>query len=109
MRIMIAALDAFLKGWHPAELGAPDDQGVLQQTAGFEVFEERGGWLIENRPVAIVIFFELPMPIPVADAFAHGISAVKELDVADATLQESARQNTVSGEAGLEFIGRIGP
>ena len=35
--VMVAALRAFLKGWHATEFGGPDDERVVEQAAAFQV------------------------------------------------------------------------
>ena len=52
------------------------------------------------------------VPVPVADAFTHGVGAIEELDEADALLKESPGEDTVAGEAGpilvLGVVGTVG-
>ena len=40
--IMVPALGPFLKGGHPAELGGPEDESVIEQPALAQVSEESG-------------------------------------------------------------------
>ena len=79
MRVVIAAARAFLKRRHAAELGAPDDQRVGQESALFEVGQQRGGGLIEDRPVGIVKPFKRLVSVPVAHSFTHRVGAVEHV------------------------------
>src|SRR5687767_753763 len=95
LRVMIAA-GAFSAGGS-AEFGAPDDEGVLEQAALLEVFDQPGDGAIDLRGQLAVIPLDLRMRIPRAALAA----AVEELDEAHAALDETA-----SREAQLaEFFG----
>src|SRR5213594_1734464 len=85
MRVVIPSARAFLKGRHAAKLRHERDQRVLHQSADFQVLDEGGARLIENHAMNIVLAFERFMSVPVPDALAHRISAVKELNEADAS------------------------
>ena len=45
--VVIAAKIALAEG-HPAKLGGPNDQGVLEQPAGFQILYQRGGGLVHG-------------------------------------------------------------
>src|SRR5439155_11441958 len=100
MRVVIPSARALLKGRHPAKLRHERDQRVLEQSADFQVLDEGGARLIENHAMNIVLAFERFVSVPVPDALAHRISAVKELNEADTAFKEPAREHTVAREAG---------
>jgi hypothetical protein len=57
--IVIAAFGAFLEEGHAAELGAPDDEGVVEQAALFQVADQRGGGLVEDVRMDVVLLLEI--------------------------------------------------
>ena len=74
----------------------------------FEVGNEGGGGLIQNRTVFGVLFFEKFVSVPVADAFAAGlVGAVEELDEADAFLDEASGEDAVAGVGGFKVADGI--
>lgn len=108
--VVVSATGSFLERGHPAEFTAENHEGVLQQATLFEIGEQSGGRLIEYRPVNIVLDLEFLVPIPVAGSLAAGlVTAIEELDEADPLFDQSPGEQAVSGEGGLELIGRIGP
>lgn len=76
--IMIAALRTFLKHGHATEFGAPNDQGIFEQTSLLEVANKGSGGLVENRCMLVVLLFELVVTIPIKFS-AAGISTIEEL------------------------------
>ena len=78
------------------ELAAPDDQCVVQQPALFEVLDQGSGWLIGVTTLALDLSGQVAVLVP-----PHVI----ELNEADATLGEPARQQAVGGvAAGLQDV-----
>jgi hypothetical protein len=65
VRVVVATERAFLKKRHAAELGAPDDERLLQQASRAEIADERGGGLVEDGRVDIVLFLERIVAVPV--------------------------------------------
>src|SRR5437867_3863331 len=57
MRVVVAAAGALLKGRHPAEFGDPGNHRLIEQTAVFQVGDQGGAGLVENRGVHIVLLF----------------------------------------------------
>ena len=103
--IVIAAAGAFLKGGHAAELGAPDDERVLEQAALFEISEQGGGGLIEDGTVFGGLRFQCFVPVPVADAFSAGlVGAVEKLDEAHAFFDQPPSEDAVFCEGGFQGI-----
>jgi hypothetical protein len=72
-----------------AEFAAPDDQGVLEQPALFEVPDQRGGGLVGLTALGCDAFGEVAVLIP---------ALVVELDELDAAFGEAAGQEAVAGE-----------
>src|SRR5436309_2468711 len=100
---MIAATRTLLERRHPAKLRGPDDERVAQQPARFQVLEQRGAGLVEDRPVNVVLRLEGFVSVPIPDAFAHRVSAVEKLDEAHAALQQTPGEQTIAREAGFDF------
>ena len=94
--IVVAALGALLEHRHAAELGAPDDERVLEQAALLEVADQRGGGLIEDRGMHVVLLLELVVAVPVQLA-AAGVGAVEELHEAHAASRSAAGRGCSSG------------
>ena len=108
--VVVSATGPFLERGHPAEFTAENHEGVFQQAALLEIGEQSGGRLIENRPVDIVLDLEFLVPVPVAGPLAAGlVTAIEELNEADTLFDQSPGEQAVSGEGGLELIGRVGP
>ena len=93
-RMMVAtclgAVPFSLAGDATTEFAAPDYESVIEQAAKFQVFYEGGAWLVG---------------IPAAGRAPTGKSAVvipvgmKQLNEADTSFSESARENAVGGVA----------
>ena len=79
-----------------AEFAAPDDDGVIEEAALFEVFDEGGGGLVDVEAFGGEVFLEVfggaAVVVPVG---------VVELDEADTAFDESAGEEAVAGEAGF--------
>ena len=104
-RIVIATARSLLKGRHPPELGAPDDDRVLEQSSRLQVTQQPGHRLIEDRAVDLVLVQDLLVAVPIADSLAAGlIGAVEELNESYALLEKTTGQDAVPREARLERI-----
>src|SRR5262249_926356 len=79
----------FLGHGGAAEFTAPDDDGVVEQAALFEVLDERGGGAVNVGGVLADVFDEIVVMVPIA---------VVELDETHAAFGEAARQETVRRE-----------
>ena len=75
-----------------AELGAADDQRVVEQAALFEVFDERGQRLVElPRQLAVVVDVGVAVPVVVR-------ADVEQLDDPHAPLDQPAGDQALGGE-----------
>ena len=106
--VVVAALGALLEGRHPAELGGPDDERVVEQAAGLEVDEQGGGGAVEDRAVAVVVGLDPPVPVPVEHAFAHREGAVEHGDEADPAFDQPAGEQAVAAEGGGDRVRVVG-
>src|SRR2546422_407686 len=73
VRIVVAAARALLKGWHAAEFRHPHNERLVQQAAGFHIFDQRRARLIEDGRVHVVLLFKFLVAVPIPDAFTHRI------------------------------------
>ena len=71
-----------------AELAAPDDEGVLEQSATFEILDERGAGLVGVATTRGAPGGEAAVMIPVR---------MEELHEADAALDQATREDAVGG------------
>src|SRR5437868_6018485 len=62
--VAAAGAEALSEGG-PAELGRPDDQRVVEQTAGLQVLEQSGEGPVEARRLAAVVVGEVLVGVPV--------------------------------------------
>ena len=67
--MVVAARDIFASATifaerRPTKFGAPNDHGVVEHAAGFEVFDERGDWLIYNVGVVGQLGIDVAVMIP---------------------------------------------
>ena len=76
-RVMIATVRIFLERWHATKFRNPENKCIVEQTAGFHIFDQCRGGLIEDWRVDIVLFFELLVSIPIANTFAHGVGTIE--------------------------------
>src|SRR5204863_3624374 len=67
---------AALGAWRPAELGAPDDQRVLQEAAQLEVLQEPADRLVHLGAQGAVAFLQAAVGVPGAGA---AVAAVEDL------------------------------
>jgi hypothetical protein len=87
-----------------AEFATPDDEGVFQETALFEVFDEGGNGFVGLRHFVGEAFGE-------AGAFAGAVEVpapVEEVDEAGAAFDEAAGEEAVVREGGFAGFGAVG-
>ncbi len=90
--VVIAAGAVFLGIRRAAELAAPPDNGILQQTTGFEILEKAGDRFIDADGV-IFVLGQVGVLVP---GGVVGIIRIIYLDIADAGLGETARLETLA-------------
>src|SRR5262245_21557045 len=90
--MMSAAARAVLPG-RAAELGRPDDERVVEQTAALEILQEARDGPIDLAGQRLVSG-DVGMGVPVA-----GRAGVDQLNEADAALGEAAGDQALPGEA----------
>ncbi len=106
--VIATARASSLESGHAAELGAPDDERVVEQTALLEVSEERGGRLVHDFPVLRVLLGEHSVSVPIAHAFAASlVGTIEELHKTHALLHEPTREDAVAGVGGLQVFHRV--
>src|SRR5207244_2425041 len=88
-RVVIASVAA-LAHRRPPELAAPHDQRRIEQAAPLQVLEEPGDGFVALLAVAAVVALDVAVGVPLA------AGAAVELHEADAALDETAGQQTVS-------------
>src|SRR5688572_21355049 len=79
-----------------AEFAAPNDKGVVEEPAGFQVFHEGGLTLIDIA----ADFFEVALEIFAGAAVAVPIRVIK-LHEADAALDQASREQAIARERRL--------
>src|SRR5262249_3612162 len=88
VRVMVAAGRAHpLGNWAATELGIPNKQRILQQTALFQILDQSGNGLVHCRSLSFVVLFDVFVSIPI-DAWAAECTAVEELHESDTALQK---------------------
>ena len=75
-----------------AEFAPPEDEGVFEEAALFEVFKESGGGAVDGFGTFFHAGFEIGVMVP---------GAVVELDHADAALGEAAGEEAVGSEGAV--------
>ena len=105
--VVVAALGPLLERRHPAELGGPEDQGVVEQPAGLQVAQERRGGLVEDRAVAVVVGLDPAVAVPVEVPLAHREGPVEQGDEPDPALEQPAGQQAVPAEPGERGVGVV--
>ena len=98
--IVVAPARPGLEGWHPAKLGAPDHERLLEQPALFHVGQQGGHRLVEHRAVLGVLLGKHLVAVPVAHSLAAGlVGAVEKLHEPHALLDEPTRGIDVGSKA----------
>ena len=92
-----------MKHGHAAKFRAPDDEGVLEQTALLEVAHEGGSGLVEDGRMLVVLFFQLVMAVPVEFA-AAGVGSIEELHESHSVFDQSPGEDAVPGKSDLDRI-----
>src|SRR6056297_722020 len=82
----------------PSELTSPDDEGLVEQAALLEVFQQAGDRLIHRLAEPRVVFLDPRVRIPLAAG-----SAV-ELDKTDASFDQPAGEQAVPAEGLRLFL-----
>lgn len=104
--VVVAAGAVALEERHAAEFGGPDDEGVVEHAALFEVGDEGGGGLVHDLGLHGVGVLNVGVTVPVGDAVSsRGVGAVEELDDADAFFEEAPGEDAVFGV----FLFEVGP
>ena len=106
VRVVIPSLSALLEKRHASEFGAPDHEGVLQKTPLSQVADEGRRGLIEDGRVAVVLFLELVVTVPVEFA-AAGVGPIEELHKPHAPLHEPPCQDAVAGKTRLDGMAGV--
>src|SRR5437660_693587 len=83
--IMVAPFLA-LAAWHAPELRGPHHNRVVEQSARFQIPQQRGGGLVHARAHLAVVFFQVLVRIPIA-AGKSIVRPAPDLDKPDAALQ----------------------
>ena len=95
-RVVVAAFAALGAG-HAAEFGGPEDEGIVEETALFEVFDEGGGAVGEAAGEWAVVAFDVFVGVPVAAGEAVVVAA-PDLDEADPAFEETASGQAFAAE-----------
>ena len=85
-------------------MGGRDAEAIKGGRLSDEPTQQR---LVEDRGVDGVLVLQRLVPVPVADAFAHRIRAVEELDEPNAALQETPGEQAIATKPTLERIGIV--
>ena len=101
--VIAAPLGTIVKGTldegRASELAGPNDEGVFEKAAGFEVTDQGGGRLVGITTLVVELGGERTMLVP---------SGVHELDKARSAFDETASEETVAGKgAGLVDTGAV--
>ena len=96
--VMIAAIVASLHHGGASEFPAPDDQGILEQTALLKVRDESGTGLVGILAILFQVGHEVAMLIP---------GLVENLDESDAAFDEASGQEHSTGEIGFAGLNTV--
>ncbi|MFM1944913.1 MAG: hypothetical protein RI897_3895 [Verrucomicrobiota bacterium] len=97
--VVVASFAAFFLGHGgAAEFAAPDDEGVVEQAALFEVGEEGVGGFIGEGAADVHVFDEVAVVVP---------SAVVEVDEADALFGEASGEEAIGGVGAVAGLGAV--
>ena len=103
-RVVIAAPTALLTDGGAAELAAPDDKGLIEQSRPLEVGQKRGDGLVGHAAHLLVIGVDVVMSIPL---HGHRPASRIELDEPHSPLNEPSGQQAPGAE--LDGPGIIEP
>src|SRR5947208_16003361 len=87
-RIVVASFARLATG-HAPELGGPVDNRIVEHAAGFEVLDERGGWLIHACSHVGVIPGQIFVAVPIATREAI-VRPTPYLDKTNSALEHAA-------------------
>src|SRR6516225_3599721 len=90
---MVAA--GALAHWRPAELTAPNDERIIQQTALLQIFDQRSGGLVHIFGGAGHAGLDLAMVIP---------RAVIKLNEADTSFGQTPREQAIGGKCPVAWF-----
>ena len=98
--VVVASVGALGEGGS-SEFAGEDDEGLVEEAAGFEVFDEAGNGLVDLVGHVAVAFFEFAVLVPGVGgaAGADAFGEAGEFDETDTLLDEPA------GEEGLASVG----
>jgi hypothetical protein len=109
--VVVPAIVAALRHGRATELTAPDDDGVVEETAFFEIAHESSARFLGDAAVVLESFGQFAVLIP---------TVVEELDETGAAFEQASGEETVAGiarfamifypmqvEHGLRFIGKV--
>ena len=97
IRVMVTA-GGPLSGGHASEFCCPEDDGVIQQSALFEIFDERGGADGHTHGQWSVVALNIFVAVPVT-AWEAVIVSAPDLNKSDASFQQSASDEAFATEA----------
>src|SRR5437660_8500381 len=93
VRVVVAAVAGFGDG-SAAEFTAPDDGGLIEQAAAFEIADQRGRGLVHVGAAIAEVLVDLAVIVP-------GLAgAVNDVNGANAALDKAAGQEAAVGERG---------
>src|SRR6185436_10307299 len=98
---MIAAFAALAAG-HASEFSRPDNNGIFQQPAGLQIFDQRCRGFIHAAGHLEMVFGEVFMAVPIP-ARETIVSAVPNLDETNTAFKQSARNQATFPE----FLGNL--
>jgi uncharacterized protein YoaH (UPF0181 family) len=99
IRVVVAALAA-LRAGHAAELGGPQDDGVVEQAALFEILDQGGGAAGHAPGQRAVIAADVLVGIPVAAGEAVVVAA-PDLHEAHAAFEQAAGDEAFAAEVSV--------
>ena len=102
--VVVAAFAALGAG-HAAEFGGPEDEGIVEEPALFEVFDEGGGAVGEATGERAVVAFDVFVGVPVA-AWEAVVVAAPDLDEADPAFEETSCGEAFAAED-VDFFGVV--
>ncbi len=94
---VVVAAEASLGDGHAAEFAVPDDEGIVEHAAGFEVGEQPGDGGVGGGGVAGVVCADVFVSVPGVEVLVAE-AAVLKLDEADAAFDEAAGHEALAAE-----------
>src|SRR5690554_3990654 len=87
--VVIASACTLLEERHAAELSAPHNQSVVEQSARFHIPNQRCGRLIEYRRMFVILLLQFAVSVPV-QLSAAGVGTVEQLHKTNAVLEQAS-------------------